>query len=292
MGAKPTDHVTANLQGRSRTVAAVTSAYRSFGRPPLSAVRLQRALGHGPVWREIRVVTETASTNADLAAAARSGAAEGLVLVAERQSSGRGRLDRRWESPAYAGILLSALLRPAVPVGSWPLLPLLVGLAIVEAVSAVGHVEAAVKWPNDVTVSGLKLAGVLCERVDDAVVVGVGLNVSTTAEELPGDTATSLLLAGGVTDREPLVKEVLRALARRYQVWSDTAGRAESVMPAYRERCETIGREIILHLPGGEAVRGAVTEIDDEGRLVVRDDATGETRAWLVGDVTNVRPAV
>jgi BirA family biotin operon repressor/biotin-[acetyl-CoA-carboxylase] ligase len=116
--------------------------------------------------------------------------------------------------------------------------------------------------------------------------------VSTTAEELPGDTATSLLLAGGVTDREPLVKEVLRALARRYQVWSDTAGRAESVMPAYRERCETIGREIILHLPGGEAVRGAVTEIDDEGRLVVRDDATGETRAWLVGDVTNVRPAV
>jgi BirA family biotin operon repressor/biotin-[acetyl-CoA-carboxylase] ligase len=276
---------------RRRTVAPVTSAYRSFGRPPLSAARLQRALGNGPVWREIRVTPDTASTNADLAAAARAGESEGLVLVAEHQSSGRGRLDRQWESPAYAGVLLSALLRPPVAVGSWPLLPLIAGLAIVEAVGAVGQVEATVKWPNDVTVGGRKLAGVLCERIDDAVVVGLGLNVSTTADELPVDGATSLLLVGGRTDREPLVKEVLRAFARRYQVWCDTAGRPESVMPAYRERCETIGREIDLHLPGGETVRGTVTAIDDEGRIVVRDGATGELRPWLVGDVTHVRPA-
>ncbi len=234
-------------------------------------------------------MTQTSSTNADVAAAAKAGSAEGLVIIAEHQSSGRGRLDRQWESPPQAGILLSALVRPPVDVGSWPLLPLLTGLAIVEAVAAVGKVDARLKWPNDVLVDGRKLAGVLCERVDTAVVVGFGLNVSTTAEELPVDTATSLLIAGGATDREPLVKEVLRSFARRYSVWCDTAGRPESVLPAYRDRCETIGREISLQLPGGETVRGTATALDDDGRLIVTDHATGESKPWLAGDVTHVR---
>jgi BirA family biotin operon repressor/biotin-[acetyl-CoA-carboxylase] ligase len=267
------------------------SSYRSFGRPPLSALRLQRSLGRGPIWREVRVVAQTRSTNADLAAEARSGAAEGLVLIAEHQSGGRGRLDRQWESPPQAGILLSALVRPPVDVAAWPLLPLLTGLAVVEAVAAVGKVESALKWPNDVLVDGLKLGGVLCERIDSAVVIGIGLNVSTTSNEMPVDTATSLLVAGGGTDREPLVKEVLRALARRYSTWCDTGGRPDSVMPAYRDRCETIGRDITLQLPGGETLQGTATAIDDEGRLVVTDRTTGESTPWLVGDVTHVRSA-
>jgi BirA family biotin operon repressor/biotin-[acetyl-CoA-carboxylase] ligase len=142
-----------------------------------------------------------------------------------------------------------------------------------------------------VMVDGLKLAGVLVERVDDAVVVGVGLNVSTRPEELPVATATSLAIAGGTTDREIIAKEVLRALARRYTAWHDTAGASTSVIPAYRERCETIGHRVELSVPGGDVVRGEVSAIDDSGRLVLREDATGIERAWLVGDVTHVRKA-
>jgi BirA family transcriptional regulator, biotin operon repressor / biotin---[acetyl-CoA-carboxylase] ligase len=244
------------------------------------------------VWRDVQVVTSTTSTNADVAAAARAGAPEGLVIIAEQQTGGRGRLDREWTSPARAGVLLSVLFRPRVDVAAWPLIPLLAGLAVVEAVLAVGHVEAALKWPNDILVDEAKIGGILAERVDDAVVVGVGLNVSTRPAELPVSTATSLAIAGGVTDREIVVKEVLRALARRYQAWHDTDGAATSVVPAYRERCATIGHHVDVQLPGGDVVRGLATEIDDTGRLVVRDEATDVEHAWLVGDVTHVRKVV
>jgi len=267
----------------------VTSPWSDLDRPPLSAARLNRALDGGPVWREIRVVASTESTNEAVAAVARDGGGEGFVVIAEQQTAGRGRLDREWSSPARAGILMSALLRPQVDVAAWPLIPLLTGLAVVEAVVAVGGVEASLKWPNDVLVDGLKLAGILVERVDDAVVVGVGLNVSTRPEELPVATATSLAILGGATDREIIAKEVLRALARRYAVWHDTGGAAASVIPAYRERCETIGHHVELQLPAEEVVRGVATAVDDSGRLVVRDEATGAERAWLVGDVTHVR---
>jgi BirA family biotin operon repressor/biotin-[acetyl-CoA-carboxylase] ligase len=267
----------------------VASAWSDLSRPPLSADRLRRALESGPVWREIRLVGTTESTNADVATAARAGAPEGLVVVAEQQTAGRGRLDRSWESPARAGALVSALLRPRIDPARWPLLALLTGLAAVEAVIAVGQIDAALKWPNDVMADGRKLGGILVERVDDAVVVGAGINVSTRRDELLVETATSLALVGGVTDREILVKELLRALARRYVAWRDTEGAASSVLPAYRERCETIGQQVELQQPGGATVRGHAVGVDDDGRLLVREADTGAERAWLVGDVTHVR---
>ncbi|HVS67283.1 MAG TPA: biotin--[acetyl-CoA-carboxylase] ligase [Mycobacteriales bacterium] len=265
----------------------MSGAFSDLSRPPLSAARLQRALA-GDLWRQIDVVAETVSTNADVAAAARAGAAEGLVLVAERQTAGRGRLDRQWESPPRAGLTFSVLLRPALESAQLSLLPLIAGLATAEAVTTVGGVDAALKWPNDVLVGGRKLGGLLVEIAGGAAVVGIGLNVSTRAEELPVETATSLLLAGGSTDREPLLKEVLRSLARRYTEWR-WSGDPGSVLPAYRERCETIGAEVELELPGGDVVRGIATDVDDSGRLVVVDEQTGTAQAWLVGDVTHAR---
>jgi BirA family biotin operon repressor/biotin-[acetyl-CoA-carboxylase] ligase len=265
------------------------SQWSDLSRPPLSQARLRRALARDETWRQIDVVETTVSTNADVAAAARAGAAKGLVVVAEHQSSGRGRLDRQWESPPRAGLTLSALLRPSVEVAHWGLIPLLAGLAVVEAVSAVAYVDATLKWPNDVLVDGGKLGGLLVELAGEAAVVGIGLNVSMREAELPVATATSLLVAGGATDREPLLKELLRALSRRYQVWSAAGGAPASVLPAYRERCETISARIELALPGGDIVRGTAIDVDDTGRLVVADDATGDERAWLVGDVTHVR---
>jgi BirA family biotin operon repressor/biotin-[acetyl-CoA-carboxylase] ligase len=255
----------------------------------LSGLRLAQAFAGDPLWRDITVVTQTGSTNADVAAAARDGAAAGLVVVAEAQTGGRGRLDRQWQSPPRAGVLLSALLRPGVDPATWPLVPLLAGLAVSEAVLAVGQVDVGLKWPNDVMVDGRKLGGILTERVGDAVVVGIGINVSTRQAELAIDTATSLALVGGSTDREILVKEVLRALGRRYRAWHDTAGGATSVIPAYRERCGTIGQQVEVSLPGGDVVVGVATGIDDDGRLVVREDASGAETGWFVGDVRHVR---
>jgi BirA family biotin operon repressor/biotin-[acetyl-CoA-carboxylase] ligase len=265
----------------------VSGAFSDLSRPPLSASRLQRALA-GDLWRQVDVVTETVSTNADVAVAARGGEPEGLVLVAEQQTGGRGRLDRQWESPPRAGLTFSVLLRPALESAQLSLLPLIAGLAVAEAVATVGKVDAVLKWPNDVLVDGRKLGGLLVEIAGGAAVVGIGLNVSTRAEELPVETATSLFLAGGATDREPLLKEVLRALARRYTAWR-WSGDPASVLPAYRNRCETIGAEVELELPGGDVVRGTATDVDDTGRLVVVDDNTGEPQAWLVGDVTHAR---
>jgi len=267
----------------------MATEWSDLSRPPLSIVNTQRAFARHPLWREIRIVRSTESTNTDLVASARGGDPEGVVLIAEAQTSGRGRVDRAWVSPARAAVTMSWLLRPVPDPATWPLLPLMAGLAVIEAVESVGQVEAFLKWPNDVMVDGLKLGGILAERVEAAVVIGVGLNVSTRRDELPVQTATSLALVGGVTDREILIREVLRAFGRRYAAWRDTAGSADSVIPAYRERCETIGHQVDLHLPGGEVVRALATGVDGSGRLLLRDEASGEERAVLVGDVTHVR---
>jgi BirA family biotin operon repressor/biotin-[acetyl-CoA-carboxylase] ligase len=264
------------------------SPWTDLSRPPLSGTRLQRRLGDGRVWRDVRVVDSTGSTNADLAAEAKSGAAEGLVLLAEAQTGGRGRLARSWLSPPRAGVYVSVLLRPTTPTASWPLLTLLSGLAVVEAVVGVGRVDARLKWPNDVLVGGRKLAGILAERVDDAVVVGIGMNVSTRLDELPA-TGTSLAICGGSTDREIVAAEILRALRRRYVAWGDTAGSGATVLSAYREMCETIGSDVTVELPGGHVVMGVASDVDDAGRLVVRERADAPPRSFTAGDVTHVR---
>jgi len=267
----------------------VPGPWSDLDRPPLSAARLTTALCRGRLWREIRVVETTSSTNADALAAAEAGASEGLVIIAEQQTGGRGRVDRTWQSPPRAGVLMSMLVRPEAPAAQLPLLPLLTAVAVVEAVRAVAELTARVKWPNDVLVDGAKLGGILLQRASSgATVVGIGLNVSTRIEELPVNTATSVQAAGGVADRESLVKELLRAFERRYDAYVTARGAAESVLPAYRELCETLGRHVVVSLPGGESVRGIATAIDDGGMLVVRHH-DGIERSWSAGDVVHVR---
>ena len=266
------------------------SRWSDLDRPPLSAPRLRHALVDAGAWRALDVVERTESTNADLAAAARRGEAAGLVLLAEEQSAGRGRLDRRWEAPARACILGSVLLRPAAPPASWPLLGLLAGVAVAEAIRSVAQRPAVLKWPNDVLLSGRKVAGILAERVDDAVVVGLGINVSVREPELAVPTATSILLDGGVADRESLAKETLRALGRRLAAWTDANGAPSAILPAYREICDTIGRDVVVELPGGNRMPAHAEAVDDNGRLVVRR-AGGETEALSVGDVVHVTAA-
>jgi BirA family biotin operon repressor/biotin-[acetyl-CoA-carboxylase] ligase len=264
------------------------SPYTDLDRPPLHEAALRRALVQpGGLWTDLRVVASTASTNADVAAAARGGAAEGLVVTAEWQSAGRGRLDRQWTAPPRAGIAVSALLRPtSVPPTRRGWLPLLTGVALAEAVRRVSEVDAVLKWPNDLLVDGRKCAGVLVEAHNGAVVIGLGLNTTLRADELPTDQAGSLSLAGAAsTDRDPLLRAILRSLAVWYGRWRDRDGDADAsgVRAAYLYHCATIGRDVRLELPSGARVSGRAETVDKDGCLVV-----GGT-AYCAGDVVHVR---
>jgi BirA family biotin operon repressor/biotin-[acetyl-CoA-carboxylase] ligase len=273
------------------------SPYTDLDRPPLPARALERALVvPDGLWRRIDVRTETGSTNADVAEAARQGEAEGLVVVAEQQLAGRGRRDRQWVSPPRAGLTLSVLFRPgpAVPQRTWGWLALLAGVALRDAVEQRTEVGAMLKWPNDLLVGDAKCAGILAEVVGDAVVVGIGLNVTTRVDELPPTTglpATSLRLAGAkATDRDPLLRALLRGLAQWYRGWREAAGDAEmcGLLGAYREACATIGRAVTVHLPTGETLVGTATTVDNDGQLVIRTDDGGESHV-SAGDVLHVR---
>ncbi|MFC4020600.1 biotin--[acetyl-CoA-carboxylase] ligase [Micromonospora sp. GCM10011542] len=288
------------------------SPYTDLDRPPLSAARLSRALvaPHGP-WARLELRTETGSTNADVAEAARAGEPEGLVVVAERQTAGRGRRGRVWQSPPRAGIATSVLLRPgeAAAERGWPpapptgygWLPLLAGVALVEAVGRLAELEATLKWPNDLLIGDAKCAGILAEAVPGpspaqppAIVLGIGLNVTLRADELPvnptGLPATSLQLAGAAaTDRDPLLRALLRSVADWYDRWRTAGGDAEAsgLRAAYLAACATVGREVRVLLPGGEEVTGTATGVDVDGQLLVATAAG--VRALAAGDVLHLR---
>lgn len=257
--------------------------YSDLERPPLRAGALQAALA--PDGYDLVVLEEAESTNADLAQRARDGAPEGTVVVAESQTAGRGRQGRSWESPPRAGLTFSVLLRPP-HVSGW--LPLLAGLSVAVALQERAGVDAGLKWPNDVLVgaaeSARKVAGLLAEVPGGGgggVVIGIGLNVTTRVAELPDDRATSLALAGALTtDRETLLKAILRSLSRAYASWRSDP---EALIPAYRSACVSLGRQVRVELPDGQSYEGLATDVDDDGRLVVGD------RAFAAGDVIHLR---
>lgn len=187
--------------------------------PPLSEPALHAAIVPASrLFTDVRVLERTGSTNADLLAAARAGAPAGSVLAAENQTSGRGRLDRRWQSQPGTALTFSVLLRPAgVPAANRGWLPLLAGVAVASALRSRTGLDVVLKWPNDVLCNGAKLAGILAEQAGDAIVVGVGLNVSSAEDELPTDQATSLLLQGASDlDRQDLLAAILREFEHWY----------------------------------------------------------------------------
>lgn len=242
------------------------------------------------------VLAQSPSTNAVVTERARAGAAEGLVVVADHQTAGRGRLDRSWVTPPRSALTFSVLLVPdRVPVARWPWLPLLAGVAVVEGVRRATGLAGGLKWPNDVLLGDAKLAGILVERVERpggaAAVVGIGLNVSTSAAELPVETATSLVLGGaGEVDRADLLGHVLDALGEEYDAWRAAAGNAGVRLRAsYLGVCDTVGRDVRVDLPTGTVLAGRAAGVDADGRLEVVT-ATGETVVLGAGDVVHVRP--
>ncbi|WP_418277552.1 biotin--[acetyl-CoA-carboxylase] ligase [Isoptericola jiangsuensis] len=279
-------------------------------RAPLDVAALRRRLlaPAGPLAR-LDVVDETGSTNADLRAAAGSWPAPAL-LVAEHQSAGRGRAGRAWQTPPGAALAASFLLAPRVPPTALGWVPLLTGLAVVRALARHG-ITAWVKWPNDVLLADdvpldgfgafRKVAGILAEVVPGAgptgtarVVVGVGLNVDQTADELPVPTATSLALTGGLAGDGPersallvtLVEEVTRLVADLESAGGDA--RAVGISAAYATASCTVGATVRAELAGGSAVVvGQAVRVADDGALVLATPA-GE-RVVTAGDVHHLR---
>ncbi len=249
--------------------------------------------GVGSSWGPIAVVQETGSTNADLAAAGRAGTASaGAVLVTELQVAGRGRQGRGWHAPPGRALTFSVLVEPGVPAARWGWLPLLTGVALVDAVRAVTEVPVRLKWPNDLLApDGRKLAGILVERVDAALaVVGIGINVRQSSVELPVEAATSLaLVTGQHVDRGELLMAVLGELAARLETWQTSGDLGAGLRSAYVERSATVGTAVRVHLPGDALLDGTAIEIDVEGRLVVRPSEGGADRAVAAGDVVHVR---
>jgi BirA family transcriptional regulator, biotin operon repressor / biotin---[acetyl-CoA-carboxylase] ligase len=240
----------------------------------------------------VEVVPSTGSTNADLLAAAAGGAAAGTVLVAESQSGGRGRLGRSWESPIGAGLTFSMLLRPAPPSSTWSWLPLLTGLALARTLGS----QARLKWPNDVLYGPRagKVAGILVQSGDEAVVVGVGLNVSTRQAELPVPTATSLLIEGyRELDRAELLVDFLGRFDGLYTAWQAHGGDAgaSGLAAGYRAVCATLSSEVSVEL-GTHTLSGRAVDVDDDGRLLVQPTGGGALLPVAAGDVTHVRATV
>jgi BirA family biotin operon repressor/biotin-[acetyl-CoA-carboxylase] ligase len=236
-----------------------------------------------PPFSELRWFAELDSTNRYLLDAARAGTRAGVVVVADHQTAGRGRLGRAWVAPPGASLLMSVLLRPDLAVERRHVLVIAAGLAMAEAVEATTGVVAGLKWPNDLLVGDRKLAGILAEATGDALVVGIGINVEW--HDVPGELAeiaTACNLEGGrPTPRRTLLDEFLVRYGARL-------GDLDEARRAYEARLVTLGRTVRVERVDGPMV-GVARAVDAAGRLLL--DVDGRTEVVAVGDVVHLRPA-
>lgn len=262
-------------------------------RPPLDIEGIRRDLvGPRRPLRRIDLVESTGSTNADLLARQRAGEdIDGVVLVAEHQSAGRGRQGRTWSTPARSQIALSiGISAAALPPGAWGWLPLLTGVAVADAVQATTGIAPGLKWPNDIEVDGGKLGGILAEVASptSVIVVGVGVNVTLTAAEAPDPRATSLLMLGStMLDRSALLGSILAEWTARIDHWRSAGGADARLIGDYRARSVTLGTQVRAILPGDREVVGTATDLDDHGHLHI--DTGGRTVVVSAGDITHLR---
>src|SRR5215210_1939242 len=227
---------------------------------------------------DVRRYAELDSTNRVAADLARAGSPDGVVVVADHQTEGRGRRGRSWVAPPGSSVLVSVLLRPR---GDAPALTTVAAsLAASDALEQVARFRPALRWPNDLYVDGRKLGGILAEVVDGgAVVLGMGVNLrwpSGVPERIAGIAVSAEDVTGGTVDRDELLGAFLDHLGRRLEEGRDRT------LTDYRGRCDTLGRPVRVSLPGGRTLAGLAAGVDDSGRLIV--EAEGTAAALSVGD--------
>lgn len=214
------------------------------------------------------------------------------VVATASQTAGRGRLGRVWMAPPGKTLAASTLVDVAeVDAESLGWVSLIAGVAVARAVRALvpGSVRVGVKWPNDVLVNEAKVSGILAERLSDGrVIIGTGVNLTLTADELPTATSTSIALAGGDADLDAVLAGYLRELGELIAAFRAAGGDAEAsgIRAAVLAECVTIGRAVSVERPGVAPVEGLAVDVDGDGRLVV--DA-GARLSVAVGDVTHLR---
>lgn len=253
--------------------------------------QIEHELGTRRVGRRIAVWNRVGSTNDLAARASTSTANEGLVILAEEQSAGRGRRGRHWIAPASSSLLMSVLLFPSAALAEAGWLTALGAVAVAEVVTAWTGRDARIKWPNDVRIDGRKVAGILVERSEGAV-IGIGLNVNTSREDFPEELqaqATSVrILKGELVDRSELVRDLIRRMDHWYNLgWQ----RGPDILnPPWRDRSEHLGQLVKVDTPSGSHV-GQLVDLDlRRGLTLARHDGKGDPEPLSVRDVLTVSP--
>jgi BirA family biotin operon repressor/biotin-[acetyl-CoA-carboxylase] ligase len=285
-----------SLRKKGFVIEAVPSrGYRLISPPDLSVeVILPRV--QGGIWNDLRMYDSVESTN-DLAMslASKDGVSSGTVLVADRQTRGKGRLNRKWESPAGRNVYLSMVLRPELAPRDATILTVLAAVAGARAVRRVGNIPVTIKWPNDLVLSDRKLGGILSEMRTDpdritVAVIGVGINVNMESADFPEElrgTATSVLMAAG---RSIPRNEIIIQLLREMELWYGiliTRGK-EPLLDAWRKESSTLGRMVRVAI-GSQTVSGIARDIDENGMLVLETRA-GKKMNISSGDISLLRP--
>ncbi|MDI6710653.1 MAG: biotin--[acetyl-CoA-carboxylase] ligase [Thermoanaerobacterales bacterium] len=284
-------HVAALRRDGYPIAAAPRSGYRLTGEGPdrLTAEAVQPLLTTGVLGRSYDYLAEVDSTNNRAKDLARAGAPEGTVVLAERQTGGRGRLGRSWHSP-HGGLWFSVILRPALSPARAPEATFVAAVSVVDALRAYPNLKVGIKWPNDLIAGGRKLGGILTELAAEAerlewLVVGIGLNVNIELEAFPPalrEAAASVSAsAGRPVDRARLLAAILGSMERWYRAW--LAQGFGPVIAAWRERQECLGRRVRI-VTGGKEWYGRALAVDDEGALLV-ERAPGVVQRVLSGDV-------
>ena len=286
-------HIESLREAGFEIIASPHRGYQLISAPDaLLAVDLQsRLIQDQVIGNAVRVLQNTTSTNDEVSCAALEGHTEGLVIFAESQSAGRGRMGRRWSSPTGRGLWFSVLLRPSLAPGECTQLTAASANALVRAIQSTTGTTAEIKWPNDLLIKGKKIAGILTEMSAElehvrSVVLGIGIDVNQTASEFPADVrgiATSLKLATGKNVSRPdLAEAVLRDLDRQYA--RILAGNFAAVAEEWASHCSTLGKQTSIDM-GTRRVRGRAEALDENGALLLRTEH-GRIERIIGGEVT------
>jgi BirA family biotin operon repressor/biotin-[acetyl-CoA-carboxylase] ligase len=249
-------------------------------RTPLDEAEINSKIA--PYWR-VSVVELTGSTQNDLLQLIESkNALDGQVIVTEYQSNGRGRLDRTFEAPTMSALLFSFYIKPRRQRSEWGFIPLIAGLSLARTISTLDSaINVSLKWPNDCIINEKKCAGMIAQTTDEGIVIGIGLNVSMTSNELPVPSATSLAIEGStITDRNLLLSHILNTFAELFEAWEE----GSELLNEYANVSSTIGKKVRIELPGGENLEATVARISHTGELVLDDG-----RHVSAGDVIHLR---